>query len=92
MQKSVQQFLKENPQPNPFTNNTPGEGWMRVFLKRHPELVTRSTEAVTSASACVSESDIRKWFEDIYTYIKNKKLEAVLEDPSRIFNGDETGF
>lgn len=89
---SVQQFLRQHPRPNPFKDNRPGEGWMKAFLKRHPEIVTRSPEPVTSASACVSENDIRKWFADIQKYIEEKSLENVIKDPSRIFNGDETGF
>ena len=40
----------------------------------------------------MSEDDIRKWFLEIETYIKEKKLEDVLKDSSRIYNGDETGF
>lgn len=27
---SVQKFLKDNPRPNPFVNNRPGEGWLKV--------------------------------------------------------------
>jgi hypothetical protein len=40
-----------------------------------------------SATSCVSEANIRNWFE-----IKEKKLEESMSDPSRIFNGDEMGF
>lgn len=50
----------------------------------------RTSEAVSSASACVSEADIRKWFAEIKIYLKSKDID--MEDPSRIFNGDETGF
>lgn len=32
----------------------------KAFLNRHPNIIQRTTEAVTSASACVSEKDIRK--------------------------------
>ncbi|KAK9747486.1 Tc5 transposase DNA-binding domain [Popillia japonica] len=46
---SVQQFLRQHPRPNLFKDNRPGEGWMKAFLKRHPEIVTRSPEPVTSA-------------------------------------------
>jgi hypothetical protein len=37
-------------------------------------------------------ADIRKWFHEVKEYIKEKKLEEAMRDPSRIFNGDETGF
>lgn len=45
---------------------------------------------MSSASACVSEVDIRKWFIEIQGYLTSKNID--LQDPSRIFNGDETGF
>nr|CAI5817822.1 unnamed protein product [Callosobruchus analis] len=61
---SVKVFLDEKPRPNPFKDNMPGEGWYKSFLKRHPALSERVPEPVTSASARVSESDIRKWFLD----------------------------
>jgi hypothetical protein len=54
--------------------------------------VERTNEAVTAASSCVSEENIRKWFDEVQEYIRENNLEEVTEDPSRIFNGDETGF
>lgn len=92
LKSSVQTFLTNNPRPNPFTNNRPGDGWIKAFLKRHPSVVQRTSEAVTSASSCVSEKDIRKWFQEIAEYMSDNKLESVIQDPSRIFNGDETAF
>ncbi|XP_072376192.1 uncharacterized protein, partial [Diabrotica undecimpunctata] len=87
---SVQTFLTENPRPNPFKNNRPGDSWLKAFLKSHPTTVQRTSEAVSSASACVSEADIRKWFKDINSYLVSKNL--IINDPSRIYNGDESGF
>lgn len=65
VQACVQTYLKENPRPNPFKNNKPGDVWFKAFLKRHPVISTRTSEGVTNASACVSEEDIRKWFREI---------------------------
>nr|CAH7761453.1 unnamed protein product [Callosobruchus chinensis] len=92
LKNSVQRFLFANPRPNQFKDNRPGEGWVKGFLKRHPEISKRTSEGVTSASACVSEQDIRNWFTNIREYIKQKGLQEVLEDSSRIFNSDESGF
>nr|CAH7753587.1 unnamed protein product [Callosobruchus chinensis] len=92
LKNSVQRFLFANPRPNQFKDNRPGEGWVKGFLKRHPEISKRTSEGVTSASACVSEQDIRNWFTNIREYIKQKSLQKVLEDSSRIFNSDESGF
>jgi DDE superfamily endonuclease. len=52
--------------------------------------VQRTSEAVSGSSACVSEADIRKWFKDINSYLISKNL--TINDPSRIYNGDESGF
>jgi hypothetical protein len=40
----------------------------------------------------VSEESIRKWFGEVQEYIRENNLEEILDDPSRIFSGDETGF
>jgi len=61
-------------------------------MRRHPKLSTRTSEHVTAASVCISEKDIRKWFDDIYQYLEEENLCDILTDPSRVFNGDETGF
>ncbi|XP_050299728.1 uncharacterized protein LOC126738432 [Anthonomus grandis grandis] len=87
---SVQQFLIENPQPNPFNNNRPGDCWFKAFLRRNPTIVQRTSEAVSNASACVCEKDIRKWFREIQDYLPIKNIN--MNNPSRIFNVDETGF
>jgi len=50
------------------------------------------SEAATAASSCVSEENIRKWFDEVQDYIRENNLEEVMSEPSRIFNGDETGF
>lgn len=71
--QSVAKFLKNSPRPNSFINNTPGEGWYKLFLKRHPEIVHRTAEAVTSASANVSEENLKKWFHQIETCLKEEE-------------------
>lgn len=90
--KSVADFLKKSPRTNTFIDNKPGEGWYKLFLKRHPEIVHRTAEAVTSASANVSEGNIKKWFLQIETMLKEEDLFEILKHPNRIFNGDETNF
>lgn len=62
------------------------------FLKRNAVLPERYPEGVTSASSCVSESDIRNWFVQIHNYLVEENYTHILEDPSRIFNSDETYF
>ncbi|KAF9420546.1 hypothetical protein HW555_003296 [Spodoptera exigua] len=85
-------YLDENPRPNNFIDNTPGDGWYKLFLKRHPELSIRTSEAVTSASSKLSEKQIRNWFKQVEEYLKENDLFNILSDPSRVYNGDETNF
>lgn len=59
-------------------------------MQRHPLISVRTSEHVTTASACVSEKDIKKWFSDIHQYLVDEKLDDILQDPTRLFNGDET--
>ena len=66
--------------------------YIQAFLRRHPEIVERTSEAVTAASSCVSEENITKWFDEEQGYIRQNNLEEVMDDTSTIFNGDETGF
>jgi hypothetical protein len=54
--------------------------------------VERTSKAVTAASSAVPEENIRKWFDEVQEYVREKNLEEVMDDPSRIFNGDKTGF
>ncbi|KAI4466542.1 hypothetical protein MML48_2g00008462 [Holotrichia oblita] len=89
---SVKEFLDKVPRKNPFPDNCPQEGWYKAFLRRHPELTIRTAEGVTSASANVAENDIRKWFSEIRTYLDSKGYLNILDDATRVFNGDETCF
>lgn len=92
VQSSVQKFLEENPRPNPFKNNYPGDGWYKSFLRRHPTLVERQPEGVTSASANVSGKDIEMWFKQIENYLQEHEYFDILQDPTRVYNSDETNF
>lgn len=69
-----------------------GRKWLKGFLRRHPEITFRTPEAVTSASAKVSEGDIRRYFADLGSYLEHNNLMTAALDPRRMFNGDETSF
>lgn len=61
-------------------------------MRRNPDLSIRVPEAISSASSRVSEEDIRGWFATTRAWLATNGLLEVLEDPSRVFNGDETSF
>ncbi|KAE9528887.1 hypothetical protein AGLY_012462 [Aphis glycines] len=92
LQDSVKKILDGQERPNPFKNNLPGIDWYKAFLRRHPILSIRTSEHVINASSNVSEYDIKKWFNDIHSYLTEENLVDILNDGRRVFNGDETGF
>lgn len=92
LQLSVANFLKKSGRENPFKDDIPGKKWYDLFMRRHPELSERTAEAVTSASANVSEQDIKGWFHKIELYLKENNYFDILQDPARVFNGDESNF
>lgn len=63
---------------------------MKLFLKRNPEITKKNTEIISKARAAVSEEKIRDWFEELDTYLINENCRNILDDPTRIFNCDET--
>lgn len=69
-----------------------GRRWYYAFMKRHPDLTIRKPEAVTSASATVTEENIRKWFRSVREILEEEGHIDILNDPTRVFNGDEIGF
>lgn len=88
----MQEIVKEMEIQNPFNGDRPGNGWYAAFLKRHPHLVVRTPEAVSQASACVSEQDIRGWFDKVTELLREEDLLEIQKYPKRNWNGDETGF
>ncbi|KAJ8866450.1 hypothetical protein PR048_032293 [Dryococelus australis] len=75
---SVKEFLQLNNRPNPFAHDTPGPGL--------------TSEAVTSASNCVSEKDIRNWFEKIPDCLKDEEQFYIPKHPEILLNANETCF
>lgn len=89
---SVQKVIKDFPRNTPFKDSRPGEKWMKLFLKRNSEISKRNTEVISKAQAAVTEEKIRDWFQELDNFLMNEGCRDVLDDPSRIFNYDETGL
>lgn len=89
---TVQKIILEENRKTPFKDGLPGKTWYYGFLKRHPELSLRTPEGLSKGRAIVTEESVRKWFSDLKNYLQEIDAADILEDPSRIFNGDETSF
>lgn len=92
LMESVQKIIVGQGRPNPFTNNKPGKKWFQSFLKRHPDITEKMAQNLTKSRDDVSEEDIRKWCDEICSYLEEKGLKDILQDPSRVFNTDESAF
>ena len=55
-------------------------------------MTERMPEGVTLSSVCVSNKNILKLFNGIEIYLKEKKYCSILNDPQRIYNGDESCY
>ncbi|CAH0721510.1 unnamed protein product, partial [Brenthis ino] len=89
---TVQNIMIEDGRPNPFTNGRPGKKWLQSFFRRNPLLSLRTPEAISKGRAIITEESIRKWFDNLKKYLISIEALDLLEDPQRIFNGDETSF
>lgn len=91
---SVKQIVKDLKIEEKFPKGGPGEKWVNLFLKRHPEIVERKAEKLSSVRATVTEKFIRNWFIEVKQYILENNLnpDEILSDPERVFNMDETAF
>ena len=89
---SVQKILSEDCRLNPFTDNRPGDGWFNAFLTYHPEIAKRKAKPICRSRDALTEKCIRGWFRDTVKFFNDNNCDYILNDPSRQYNGDETGF
>ncbi|KAJ8941790.1 hypothetical protein NQ314_010278 [Rhamnusium bicolor] len=52
----------------------------------------REVEGLSKARGIITKESILKWFRELKIYLEQCKASNILEDSSRIFNGDETSF
>lgn len=89
---SVQMYLNKLERKTPFTNNLPGKKWYSAFLKRHPNVAQRTSQSLTKARAAITETNLRLWHAEVESYIIENNYSKILEDPTRLFNLDESAF
>lgn len=89
---SVQCLIKGLKRQNPFKNDRPGNSWIKGFFSRNPTISKRVAQNLTISRAAVTSANIHMWFSEVYDYLKKNNFEIILDDPSRIFNCDETAF
>ena len=80
-----------------FKDNTPSIAWVYRYLNRHPELSCRVPENLGHQRARVNENQVRGWFTNLVTFLREEHQIDAEEffsntNASRIFNLDESGF
>ena len=71
----------------PFRNGIPGDGWMRWWKKRHPNLTLRVSQAMESARARgLCEDNVRNFYENLQHLYSLHQY-----SPNMIWNCDESG-
>jgi len=73
-------------------NGNPGKKWFKLFMKRNPSIAKRTVEKVTKSRSLVTKTHILNWFNNVQDFLIENNLMDILENPSRIFNTDESGF
>lgn len=58
------------------------------FIKRHLEIRLRESESINKARAVITEEYIKSWFSELEEFLKENNIMDIMEDPSRIFNGN----
>ena len=89
---SIQHIITTDARPNPFKDGRPGIAWFRAFLRRHPNIAQRNAESICRARGALTEGCIRGWFADALQFFTDSKIDYILNDCTRHYNGDETGF
>ncbi|XP_076089920.1 uncharacterized protein LOC143061944 [Mytilus galloprovincialis] len=91
---TVKTILDHDGRKTPFKDNLPGKDWLYAFMKRHPEISTRTPQKLGKERAVISWQKIKWWFEDFAKYLTENYEEGIhiLKDASRIYNADESGF
>jgi len=74
----------------PFINGHPGRRWFEGFMRRHPEVSQKQSEYINRARGQITEGKIRGWFKETEELLEENI--DVLQDPTRVFNMDETSF
>ncbi|XP_026465236.1 uncharacterized protein LOC113367875 [Ctenocephalides felis] len=89
---SRHKLVAELGRSNKFKEGYPGRHWYEGFLRRNPLISKRICQPLTTAHVSVNEVKIRAWFKRVEKYSQENDLSELLQDPSRIFNCDESAF
>lgn len=90
----VKRILDIGGRATPFTNNLPGKDWYHAFRRRNPSVTVRVPQSLGHERAAITEGMIHNWYHKLMEFLQKEvpDWEAMIKDPRRIFNADESGF
>ena len=89
---SVEKIVSTMEVRHTFSDGRPGKKWVQLFLNRHPDIAFRCSEKLSRNRALLTPEILKKWFVDVEKTLQASGTFHVLQDPSRVFNLDESGF
>ena len=88
----TQSLIKALGISTPWVDDKPSYKWYNLFMNRHPELRKRMTMALDRGRANVMKECLLEWFGDLRQYLITARHLYLLDDPTRIYNADESAF
>lgn len=92
LRESVTLYARNLGVQDKFKNRTPSAKWLMNFLKRHPNISFRVAQNLTKSRAKITLAALNMWFDTVKNYLSSSNNSDILNDPSRIFNCDESAF
>lgn len=89
LKELVREYVVINNISTPFTNNTPGDDWYYLFMKRHPSLSFKKPEQLQKLRKDARKPDI---IYDFYDKLQQVYIDNNISDSAFVFNCDESGF
>ncbi|KAF2898486.1 hypothetical protein ILUMI_07689 [Ignelater luminosus] len=65
---------------------------MMINMAKNLQLAHRTAEDISKRHAVITKESIQKWFAILHECLKQQGVEDILDDSTRILNGDETSF
>ena len=76
----------------PWKNGRPSRRWFQLFKGRHPEITSRMSMVLSRERAVITNDDLQNWFQELRQYMVTVGHPYIFDDPTRLYNADETGF
>ena len=88
----TQLLIKAIPVSTPWVDDKPSYKWYNLFMNRHPKLHKCMMMALDRGRVNVMKECLLEWFGDLHQYLITAGHPYLLDNPTRIYNADESAF